>query len=439
MQVLISSEQRFERTSDGAVWTPNINAYAFWKRYLETFTHVRVIARVREVDSVAPEWVRADGENVEFHAVPYYLGPAEYVRNYRAIRRAVTAALHDCEAVIMRVPSAISHAMTNLLRKDGRPFALEVVGDPHDVFSPGAVRHPARAFFRRWYGAQLRRQCLEAKGVAYVTAQTLQRRYPCAALMAGISDVELPEAAFTTTYSSVELISSQILQSERVGGTGTGHTTLIFVGSLAQLYKAPDVLLQAIAKAVENGCDLSLKMVGDGRYSRMLQEMAEQLGIGQRCTFLGALPAGDAVQAALDSADIFILPSRVEGLPRAMIEAMARGLPCIGTRIGGIPELLPSEDLAEPGDVAGLAKLIQDVVSNPERRRRMSSRNLSESRKYANEVLHDRRVAFYRYVEQATARYIGADRLSSNALGGDKRALTPSELNTSGIQSSPRL
>jgi glycosyltransferase involved in cell wall biosynthesis len=437
MQVLVSSEQRFDRTPDGAVWTANINAYAFWKRYLEAFTHVRVIARVHQVDSVAPEWVRADGENVEFHAVPYYLGPAGYVRNYYAIRRVIAAGLHDCEAVIMRVPSAISHVMTDLLRKTGHPFALEVVGDPYDVFSPGAVRHPARAFFRRWYAAQLRRQCLEAKGVAYVTAQTLQRRYPCAALMAGISDVELPEAAFTTTYSSVDLSSSQILESERVGRTGTGPATLIFVGSLAQLYKAPDVLLQAVAKAVGSGCDLSLNLVGDGRYSKMLQDMAEQLGIGQRCTFLGALPAGNAVQAALDSADIFILPSRVEGLPRAMIEAMARGLPCIGTTIGGIPELLSPEDLAEPGDVAGLAKLIQDVVSNPERQRRMSARNLSESRKYANDVLHSKRIAFYRYVEQATAYYIGADRLRQNASGGYK-PLTK-ELNTSDMQISPRL
>ena len=90
-------------------------------------------------------------------------------------------------------------------------------------------------------------------------------------------------------------------------------------------------------------------------------------------TFLGQLPAGEMVRAQLDKADLFILPSKTEGLPRALVEAMARALPCIGTTVGGIPELLPSEDLVPPGDVKALAETIEDVLRRPERLAKMST------------------------------------------------------------------
>lgn len=86
--------------------------------------------------------------------------------------------------------------------------------------------------------------------------------------------------------------------------------------------------------------ELELRFIGDGGYRSTLTKMASDQGIADRVKFLGWLAAGPAVRAELDRADLFVLPSRTEGLPRALVEAMARGLPCIGSTAGGIPELL---------------------------------------------------------------------------------------------------
>jgi glycosyltransferase involved in cell wall biosynthesis len=93
-----------------------------------------------------------------------------------------------------------------------------------------------------------------------------------------------------------------------------------------------------------------------------------------------------------------------------MVEAMARGLPCIGSTVGGIPELLPPEDLVPPNDVEALAQKIMEVVGDPERLARMSRRNWEKAKEYRNEVLQVRRVAFYKYVKEKTQEWLAEHR-----------------------------
>ena len=89
-----------------------------------------------------------------------------------------------------------------------------------------------------------------------------------------------------------------------------------------------------------------------------------------------------------------------------MIEAMARALPCIGSTVGGIPELLPPEDMVFPGDAGALARKIREVVTDPARMARMSARNLKMAREYRGEILRERRIAFYRYVRERTKEWL---------------------------------
>jgi glycosyltransferase involved in cell wall biosynthesis len=225
--------------------------------------------------------------------------------------------------------------------------------------------------------------------------------------MVGVSDALIPstaiadaETVFTTHYTSLSL-APRVLSAPRTV-VPDGPVRLICVGALEQFYKGHDVLVRAVSECVAQGIDLRLTLVGEGRIRASIEALTGGLGIRDRCEFLGQLAEGAAVLRELDHSDIFVLASRSEGLPRAIIEAMARGLPCISTTVGGIPELLPPEDLVPPDDLPALAAKIREVVHSVARREQMSRRNVSVARHYTEEVLQARRVAFYGHIRAVT-------------------------------------
>jgi glycosyltransferase involved in cell wall biosynthesis len=158
------------------------------------------------------------------------------------------------------------------------------------------------------------------------------------------------------------------------------------------------VLLEALVLCRRAGLRLDLRLAGDGAHRGMLNRRARELGLDGCVIFLGHLRHGPAVFQFLDTTDLFILPSRQEGLPRAMLEAMARGCPCIGTTVGGIPELLPPEDLVPPNDPRALADKILAVARDHERMARMSRRNWQKAQEYRPEILDAKRREFYQAV-----------------------------------------
>jgi glycosyltransferase involved in cell wall biosynthesis len=394
MKALVTGSTRFARTGDGKLWTQNASlGYRFWSRYLGVYDEVYLLARARPCEAPPEGWKIASGPGIKPILLPYYVGPWAFVKNYSKIKRVLGEALTHAEAIQLRAPCAIGQEVWRMLPAR-RPYGIEVFGDPYVALAPGSVRYPLRPFFRWWFPRQMRRQCAVACAAAYVTEGALQRRYPPA------------PGAFATHYSSIVLSEAALVSVPRLPRPERRTFTLITVGTLSQLFKAPDVLIDAVSTCVKRGLDLHLVLVGDGRYRGELETRAAALGLGGRVRFLGQLPAGEAVRAQLDQADLFVLPSRTEGLPKALIEAMARALPCLGSTVGGIPELLPPEDMVPPGEATALARRIRDIVTDPVRMARMSARNLEKAQEYREEVLRERRTAFYHYVRDRTEAWL---------------------------------
>jgi glycosyltransferase involved in cell wall biosynthesis len=394
MRVLVVIDHRFDSTPDGAVWTQTMFTPSYWKRYLEVFDEVSVVARVRPVETALPGWIQVNVDEITVQPLPYYLGPWEYIRQRQQVLAAAQNAFTVGDAVMFYSASPPALAIRQQADALGYPFGVYIIANPYDVFSPGAVRNPLRPFFQWLAPRQLRSLCQGASASAYITETALQQQYPPA------------PTAFATYYSMAELTDKAFVEQPRTFSPSQTSWTLITVGAMSQLYKAQDILIEAIARCVRQGLDLQLIFVGDGQYRPMLETQANELGIGDRCHFRGQLTTGSVVRQELDQADLFVLPSRQEGLPRAMLEAMARGLPCLGSTVGGIPELLPSEDTVPPANIEALADKIHEMLVDGDRLTHASARNLHRAQDYREHAIRDRRTKFYKTLRHQTENWI---------------------------------
>jgi glycosyltransferase involved in cell wall biosynthesis len=398
VRLLITFEGHVSRGSTGEIYADGPARYASWSNYLEVFDEVLILARAGTNQITSGEAARADGPSVSFCALPDYHGPWEYLQNLPELRRRVREAVARCDAFILRVPGLVGRLAWQELRRLGKAYALEVVGDPWDALGSGTWPNIFRPMFRRVAARNLKEICAGAMAVHYVTHDVLQRRYPPAkdAYAVGFSDA-LMDFAFVTP----EIIEKRYCRIEELAGTGgdsRGAIRIGFIGSLARMYKGPDVLLRAAALCRSRGLNFEVTMVGAGRHTPEVQALARRLGMEGQTRLAGQLPSGQPIFDFLDSVDLFVMPSRAEGLPRALLEAMARGCPCIGSNVGGIPELLAEADLVPPNDPAVLAEKILEVAGDPERLKSMAQRNLEKARQFSPELLKEVRRDFFRYV-----------------------------------------
>lgn len=138
------------------------------------------------------------------------------------------------------------------------------------------------------------------------------------------------------------------------------------VGSIGWLttVKGHRFLVDAVALLIHNHYNLHLVMIGTGEQHQALLRQADQAGISHAVHLLGHREDIDICLAGFDS---FVLPSLNEGMGRALVEAMAAGLPVIASRVGGIPALIDDGTnglLVPPGDSSALAEAIRKVVDD---------------------------------------------------------------------------
>lgn len=384
MNVMVSCEFRFFQTPDGKVWTSSSFQYDFWLRYLTVFKSVTVLARVKKVPIAKPDWQLSNGENVTFFNLPYYVGLFGLAKSSLKLFIRLIQASKFTGLFLCRVPSQNATILTQILRLKKKPYALEVVGDPYDVFSSGVGGYLA-TFLRNRSTKALKKQCEYALGVSYVTEHYLQKRYPAG------------KKTFQSHYSSIMLNDSQIVNQARVYSHPARK--LLFVGSLNQLYKAPDILLSSFAQLVATDNSFQLTLLGAGKYMSSLKQQASILKISNNVDFTGEINSNEVI-SYLHNTDLFVLPSRTEGLPRAMIEAMAQAIPCVGSLAGGIPELLAPEYCVTPNDVTNLYELLIKLCDDKEKLTQLSTINLNKSKDYHCDILIEKRNMFYQKLKE---------------------------------------
>jgi glycosyltransferase involved in cell wall biosynthesis len=184
-----------------------------------------------------------------------------------------------------------------------------------------------------------------------------------------------PDLRYTVVPNGVDLT---LFHPKRSPRTPSNRIRCLAVARLIERKGLGD-LIRALA-LLERG-RFELEIVGGGADQRVLQDLATQLGVADEVRFAGPLSRVEVAER-YRAADLFTLPSSAEAFGNVFAEALASGLPIVGSAIGGIPDLVEhgSNGLLVPsGDVEALAGAIRYLANDPELRAEMALRNRAKA------------------------------------------------------------
>ena len=189
-------------------------------------------------------------------------------------------------------------------------------------------------------------------------------------------------------YSRFADISISKEEARRMLGLSDDGFVFGTVGRLSPT-KGQSYLIEAFAKVKQEIPSAQLVFIGCGPLEDELKEQARSTGTGDSVHFLGYR---SDIPQALRSLDVFVLPSVAEGMPRTILEAMAAGVPCIGTRVGAIPEMLDGDGIGcvvDPRDPEALGEAMIMLGRMPDDDRRRLSEKASQKvrRLYTHEIV----------------------------------------------------
>lgn len=388
MKLLVAADAHIFRTPDGAYWCKSIYGYEFWKRYLNVFDDVKIVARVKDVPKLEIKKLRVDGEHVQVSGIPFFQGPMGLLKNYLKIQNSLKGIDLDCDAALMRMPSQTASMVYDHLRKD-IPVAGEIVYDMmDDVNQPG--QGMVLKILNTITSNRLKKFCIQANGVSYVTKYTIQKHYPCFSMVNGET-----KEHFHTDYSTITLSEDAF---EKPINFKEKNSLIMVISSVSMNSnrKGERIVIQIVKKCRDRGCNVSAIIIGDGKLRKSFETYAKELGVEDYVKFTGLLPSSDEVREVMKLADIYVFPTQGEGLPRGIIEAMALGMPVLSTPVGGIPELINNEYLFDPNDSDGFADMIEKLLENTQLLTKMSYDNFQKSQEFKNDILQKKRDDFYK-------------------------------------------
>lgn len=381
-KLLISCDDYIFRF-DGKYYFKNKEWYDFYQRYLRVFDALKICNRVIDEQELKNNRILCDDNRIEIHPLPIFHGPIQYAKQYFAIGRSMKSAVNGCDAAILRLPSTVAQRLSKQVIKAGIPFATEIVFDARD----GAETSNNLIEKLLWFiiDKQMRTTCLKADGVACVTANYLQQRY-----------FSVKPYHFENNYSTLALEKSFFTGPRKFPKKKVLSIAHVDLQIGLHSRKGTDIIIQALAKLKQKGIYLNINFAGDDwdNSTEKILAYADEYGIKEQVACPGFLTRLQ-LDKFLNESDLFVLPTKAEGLPRVIIEAIAKGLPTVTTPASGNPELIPAHYLVDFFDVDTLANRIEELATNMEAYEKASSVNYQHSLQYEASILQRRRDLFY--------------------------------------------
>lgn len=301
-------------------------------------------------------------------------------KNYKLLLNEVKS----CSFLIVRVPSNLGDLAAKIAKKNCIKYMTEVVGCAWDALWYHSIKGKILAPFMH---CQAKRTVKFANYSLYVTQQFLQTKYPTLGLSVGVSDVSIENIS--------QLVWSK--RKEKIRLRSGEHLYLMTAAGVHVRYKGQQHVIRAIPLLNARGINVTYFVAGKGD-QHYLKKIAKRYGVAEQVVFPGSLTR-EQIWEHLDKADIYIQPSLTEGLPRAVVEAMSRGCACLGTNVGGIPELIGPEMLFKPKRHKEIVEKIL-LLNNNEYLEKIALQNLVKAEQFEQGILEKERNTFMDVVKK---------------------------------------
>lgn len=355
-----------------------------FSRYYSIADELAVAIRVQEISSgeASNKLSKITVSPFEVICCPNISSIKGQLKNKKITIEIIANEIQKSDYIVVRLPSFVGNIAVDLAKKFDKPYLVEVVACPWDGFWNHSLTGKFIAPFM-YYATKKRVR--EASYSVYVTNEFLQNRYTTNGKHTNCSNVALTE--FDDEILNRRLIKIESMQD----------TDKIVIGTTAAVnvkYKGQQYIIQALGKLKKQGItNYEYQLVGGGNQA-YLKSIAEKYDVTEQVKFLGAMPHIEVFKW-LETIDIYTQPSRQEGLPRALIEAMSRAVPAFGARTAGIPELLEPEFIFSnsKNNIDGVYRILKYI--NKEVMFKQAKRNYEESKKYDKEIIEKRRKVFF--------------------------------------------
>ena len=349
-------------------------------RYMQLGPQLSFLLRARPISAdVASKYTPLARDGFRFIPAHDVKGPIKQLIHGSSARLHIRNEVAKHDIFVVRLPSTVGRLTYDEARRQGKPVLVEFVACTWDALWNYSLLGKLSA---PYFFIKNRKLLRTAEYVIYVTEEFLQRRYPTEGKWIACSNVVID----ATPPAVLELRLKKISEH-----TDEDSITLTTIGPVDVLYKDQATVLQALVQLRKVGRRFRYRLIGQGCQKR-LKGMAERLGISDQIEFVGPVPYAE-IPRWLDETDIYIQPSRTEGLPRALIEAMSRGCPVLGSDAGGIPELLPSTRIFRKGNYRELRDMLMGLTAED---MMMDVReNFEKADQYDRHVLEQRRKGFF--------------------------------------------
>ena len=358
-----------------------------WKECLQVFDEVIVMDRVSVCDKVEPAYKPVLIDNVRFIDFPNFFGHGQLVCRLPKMFCVARRAAKQADIWHFSAGSIPSFCLWFWLFIYRVPYSIELRGEQAmnvDYLKMRGTHFP-------WLIVAVEKLILwlqRSKAVACVgVAKFLSETY-------GPLDKSAPRLAISDSRMPLEIYKKPRIWEK------DSHCRIIVTLGRVEAQKNPVGMMKMLAELDKKGfTNWRFKWIGNGPLMDKAKELAVEFGIEDRVDFLGLVPWQDVFET-LNKSDLFVLNSMSEGMPRALLEAMATGLPAISVNICGMPEILLQSDLVPKDDHRQLADKIYEVLSDPARMCEMSKRNIETAKNYSAEVLSKRKLDFYKWLRK---------------------------------------